>query len=178
MVAGSYPPIPVPAAEATVDAVRRALSEGHEVKVVSPRPSAAHYAGALVGFIAGRRLNGLRRVTRCDRLVFCLEPEVPFDPPGKTTVGSTRRAMITARLLARSFRRFDHTTLIIAGDSGAPAEAVRVLEEAADEVVEDRRTGTPPPGVTTRGPVEMRPRDLVRRFAGGAVRKVLRKVRR
>ncbi len=173
IVAGSYPPIPVPAAGATVDAVRRSLLEGNQVKVVSPRPSAAHFAVPLLGVFAGRRLSRLRRLTGSDRLVFCVEPGLPFDPPGSPSAFAGWRALTTARLLARSFRRFEHTTLIVAGDTGAPDNAVRILRRAADEVIDDPRRGETPSGVTTRGPLEMRPRDRVRRLIGAVARRVL-----
>ena len=178
IVAGSYPPIPVPAAGATVEAVRRALIEGHEVRVVSPRPSAAHFSGPLIGLIAGRRLNRLRRLTASTRLVFCLEAEVPFDPPGPSTTRSRWKALATAYLLARTFRRFDYTTLVVVCDTGGRKDAVRILERAADTVVEDRREGELPEGVTVRGPVEMRSRDLARRFVGGIARRAIRSLRR
>jgi hypothetical protein len=178
IVAGSYPPIPVPAAGATIDAVRRSLSEGYEVRVVSPRPSAAHFSGPLIGLIAGHRLNRLRRLTASTRLVFCLEAEVPFDPPGRPTRTTRWKALATAYLLARTFHRFDHTTLVVVGDTGGHEDAVRILEGAADIVVEDRREGQPPEGVTVRGPVEMRPQDLARRFVGGVARRAIRSMRR
>lgn len=178
IVAGSYPPIPVPAAGATLDAVRGALNEGHDVRVVSPRPSAAHFSGPLIGPIAGRRLNRLRRLTASTRLLFCLESEVPFDPPGSSTRTSRWKALATAYLLARTFGRFDHTTLIVVGDSTGNQDAVRILERAADVVIEDRREGQPPEGVTVRGPVEMRSRDLARRFVAGIARRAIRSLPR
>jgi hypothetical protein len=172
MVAGSYPPIPVPAADSTVDAVRRALDEGHEVTVVAPRPSAAHYAVPLVGVLAGRRLGRLRRMTGTERLVFVVETSVPFDPPGHSGRLFRVRASATAHLLARAFGQFEHSTLILAGDTFAPDDAMRILESAADEVIEDRRSGQAPPGVTTRGPVELRARDRARRLVGGILRRL------
>ena len=172
IVAGSYPPIPVPAAGATVDAARRALLDGHQVTVVAPRPSAGHFAVPLVGVLAGRRIDRLRRLTAGERLVFILEPAVPFDPPGQSHRFGRPRALLIAKLVARSFGRFDHTTLILAGDTGAPDDALRVLKQAASEVVDDRREGEAPSGVTTRGPLEMRVRDRVRRVVGGVARRV------
>lgn len=172
MVAGSYPPIPVPAAGATVDVVRRALLDGHELTVVAPRPSAAHFAVPLVGVLAGRRLDRLRRLTGSERLVFILEPAVPFDPPGRSHRLGRPRALLIAYLVARSFGRFDHTTLILAGDTGAPHDALRVLKRAATEIVGDQRDGEAPAGVTTRGPLELRARDRVRRVVGGVARRV------
>ena len=172
IVAGSYPPIPVPATGATVDAVRRELIEGNQVKVVSPRPSAAHYAVPLVGILAGRRLERLRRLTGSERLVFILEPAVPFDPPGRSNAYTTGRAKLVAYLLSRSFRRFERTTLVIAGDPGVPDEALDILRQDANEVVEDRRVGESPTGVTTRGPLELRARDKARRLAGGLARRL------
>lgn len=177
MVAGSYPPIPVPSAGATLDAVRRGLSAGCDVKVLSPRPSAAHYCVPITGLMAGRRLNRARRYSGCERLVMVLEPGVPFTPPGGTSLASGIVSMFTAVGLSWAFKRFDHTTLLIAGETGAPSGALRVLRAAADEVVEDRRDSDPPPGVTVRGPVEFRQRDRARRVAGRVKRALLARSR-
>lgn len=43
VVYGEYPPFPAPAAAATLATVRSLLSDGRDVEVVSPRPSAAHH---------------------------------------------------------------------------------------------------------------------------------------
>jgi len=169
LVAGSYPPIPVPSAQATLSAVRRELDAGREVKILSPRPSAAHYSIPITGLMAGRRLTRAKALSGCDRLVLCLEPGVPFAPPGRRDPA----ARAAARLLARAMRRFSHTTLIVTGDVGAPAKAMSLLQGAADEVLEDRRPGEPPDGVTVRGPKEVTQRDRARRLAGKAVRRVL-----
>ena len=178
IIAGSYPPIPVPAADSTVDAVRRALREGHLVTVVSPRPSAAHYSVPLVGPFSGRRLSRLRRREQAERFVFVVEPGIPFDEPGSSTPFATPRAMLTALSLARAMRHFDQTTVIIAGDTGAPGRAVGIITSAADEVIEDAREGRSPSGVTTRGPLEMRPQDRARRIVRGVARRLLRRALR
>ena len=172
IVAGSYPPIPVPTAGATVDAVRRALLDGHQVIVVAPRPSAAHFAVPLVGVLAGRRLDRLRRLTGSERLVFILEPAVPFDPPGQSRWFGGPRGSLIAFLLARSFGRFQHTTLILAGETRAREDALRILRRAAVEVIEDVREGEPPHGITTRGPLELRFRDRARRSVAAVLRRV------
>jgi hypothetical protein len=52
---------------------------------------------------------------------------------------------------------------------------VEIIRAAADEVIDDHREGHPPPGVTTRGPLELRPRDRARRIVGGVARRVLRR---
>ena len=178
IVAGSYPPIPVPGARSTVDAVRRELLEGNRVTVVSPRPSAAHYSVPLVGPLAGRRLNRLRRREQAENLIFSLEPGIPFDVPGSSTILSMPRAMLTAVSLARAMSHFEHTTVIVAGNTGAPSRAVRLICSSADEVVDDHREGHAPAGVTTRGPTELRPRDRARGILGGVARRVLRRTAR
>lgn len=175
IIAGSYPPIPVPAADSTLDAVRRALRDGEMISVVSPRPSAAHYSVPLLGPFAGRRLDRLRRMEHAERFVLVVEPGIPFDEPGSSTPFAEPRAMLTALSLARAMRRFDHTTVIVAGDTGAPSRAVGIITSAADEVIDDIREGRPPSGVTTRGPLEMRPRDRARRIVGGVARRLLRR---
>lgn len=173
MVAGSYPPIPVPSAAATLDAVRREVAAGREVKVVSPRPSAAHYSVPITGLLAGRRLARVKALSGCERLVLCLEPGVPFAPPGRNGLLSRLSSVPAAALLARSMRKFKHITVVETGDTGAPAKALSLLRQAADEVIQDRRDGEPPGGVTARGPRETRQRDRARRLAGRAARRVL-----
>ena len=172
MVAGSYPPIPVPSAAATLDAVRREVAAGREVKVVSPRPSAAHYSVPLTGLLAGRRLARVKDVSGCERLVLCLEPGVPFAPPGRNGLLSRLSSVPAAAVLARSMRKFEHVTVVETGETGAPAKALSLLREAADEVIQDRRDGEPPGGVTARGPSETRQRDRARRLAGRAARRL------
>ena len=173
LVAGSYPPIPVPSAAATVDAVRREVGAGHRVKVLSPRPSAAHYSIPLTGLLAGRRLARAKALSGCNRLVFCVEPGVPFSPPGRSNVIRRISAVVEATILARAMRHFEHTTLVMSGETGAPARALSLLRSAADEVIEDRRDGSAPRGVTVRGPKELTQSDRARRLAGKAARRVL-----
>ncbi len=86
LVVGSYPPIPLPAAAATMAAVQRAWADGDEVTVASPRLSAAHLAVPVVGLLAGRRLGNLHRHTGASRLVMVLEPGLPVPslPPGQS----------------------------------------------------------------------------------------------
>jgi hypothetical protein len=173
LVAGSYPPIPVPSSAATVDAVRRELDAGHQVRVLSPRPSAAHYSVPITGLVAGRRLGRVRALSGCDRLVFCVEPGIPFAPPQRRRPLSGISAVLASALLAKEMRRFDHTTLVVTGDADVPERAMSLLRQAADEVLEDRRGGDPPSGVTVRGPKEVSLRDRLRRLAGRATRRVL-----
>jgi hypothetical protein len=86
LVVGSYPPVPGPAAAATVAAVRRAWASGHEVVVVSPRPSAAQLVMAAAGADVGRALSRLRPVVAAGpgschggrQVVLCLEPGWPL----------------------------------------------------------------------------------------------------
>ena len=169
IVAGSYPPIPVPAAAATLDAVRREIAEGREVRVVSPRPSAAHYSIPIAGVFAGRRLRKVGELSTSSRLVLCLEPGLPFSPPGERMSGLG--SFVTAVSIARAMRHFEHSTVVVAGEPGASERAVALIRRAAQEVVSDVREGDPPAGVTARGPKE--PLYRVRRLAGRAARGLL-----
>lgn len=173
LVVGSYPPIPVPAVAATLNAVRRELTAGRSVRVVSPRPSAAHYAVPITGLLAARRLSRVRSLSGCNRLVLCLEPGVPFAadrmPGGLRAI----RSVATAVLLVSAMRGFAHATVVVTTDQRMPARAMSWVLRAADEVIEDKQEGEPPPGVSTLGPNENRPGDRARRIAGRVVRKLV-----
>lgn len=173
LVAGSYPPIPVPSVSATLDAVRRELDAGREVKVVSPRPSAAHLSIPITGLMAGRRLARAKDLAGCDRLIMCVEPGIPFQPPGRRGVAARVSALATALTLARAMRLFAHTTLIVTGETGAPQKAMSLLRRAADDFLEDHRCGSPPRGVTVRGPTEITLDYRLRKLARRAARRML-----
>jgi hypothetical protein len=87
LVVGSYPPVPGPAAAATVAAVRRAWARGAEVEVASPRPSAARHVLLRHGPSLGRELASLRRRLACDEIVVCAEPGWPF-PAARAPLGT------------------------------------------------------------------------------------------
>ena len=177
LVAGSYPPIPVPAAERTSEAVREEWDRGNDVIVASPRPSAAHYAVPITGWLAGRRLRRLRRLTGATRLVLCVEPGLPFAVPlhgvSAPGVSARRRTALSAARLARAIREFDHNTLIITAEMTEISPAVATLRAAADVVIEDICTGVAPPGVTALGPTEVLLRDRARWLVGKAGRALL-----
>jgi len=78
LVAGSYPPLPGAAAARTLGVVQAMTGRGAEVTVVSPRPTAAHHYGRLVGWRAGWTLRRLRRLTGAEQLMLCTEPGMPF----------------------------------------------------------------------------------------------------
>lgn len=160
LIVGSYPPIPLPAAAATVAAVKEAWAAGSPVTVVSPRLSAAHLAVPVAGPLAGRRLANVQRHTSIDRLVFVMEPGFPV-PPGR---GWKQWATIFA--LARSLRRFGEVRVIRAGSLGLPPRLERSLLGAADSVV-DFAVGEPAvAGVTPLGPPEVLVRERPRYLAG------------
>ena len=96
VVAGSYPPVPGPAAASTLAAVERSWAEGHEVEVVSPRPSAAHRHAALSGYWAAWALVKLSR--RADALVLCVEPGMPFGPATSARTARVVALAIRAKL--------------------------------------------------------------------------------
>jgi hypothetical protein len=168
LVAGSYPPIPRPATGATVDAVKREWEQGHEVVVVSPRPSAAHFAVPLAGPLAGRRLDNVRRHSGATRLVFCAEPGLPFE---RAASGMAARWIQRwgATQLAQAMGRFDHAVLVVT-DPDLPIAALRT---GADEVVHDLRPGPAPAGVTVLGPGDVLWRDRAARRGGQLARAVL-----
>ena len=188
LVVGSYPPIPVTGARATLAEVRRAWAAGDEVTVVSPRLSAAHLAVPVAGLLAGRRLDNVRRVTGADRLVLVVEDGFPVPS------GAGPLQMATVVLMEPALRRFGHVRLVRArppgsraggslsgaglSGGGLSAGAWRRLVHAVagpgryGEVVEV--TGGPTaPGVTPLGPPEVPARELPARIAGVAARKVL-----
>ena len=147
LVAGSYPPVPGPAAQVTLAEVRRILAEGDEVEVVSPRTSAAHHVGTLWGLRAPTTLARLRRRGRFDRLVFCLEPTVPFD------VGVSRRRLgLEVRALGASLGRFAAVELLVP-PSLVDHEGVARLARARNVTVRHWPLAEDPvPGVTAHGP--------------------------
>lgn len=139
LVAGSYPPVPGPAAAATLQAVRDELASGVEVDVLSPRPGAAHHHADLRGWRGARALARQQRISGADTLVLCVEPGVPFSeglPPWRVRVEA---ALVVA--LTRRFRR-----LVILAPTGLDpgGDAARSLWARADLVVvpEDRRAAT------------------------------------
>ena len=117
IVVGSYPPVPGPAAAASVAAVRRAWDAGAEVVVASPRPSAAPHVLAPVAGCRGlgRELTRLRRDHGCDEVVVCIEPGWPL---------SGRRPERSGHYLAGALGRFGHAELVV---TGSPTELGKAL---------------------------------------------------
>ena len=125
LVAGSYPPIPGPAAAATLAAVREALNAGDEVEVVSPRASAAERRAVLRGWRAAAALARLSR--RRERLVLVVEPGMPFVDE------SDRGAAAALALVARHrYRAFD--VWLVQPDL-VPVQPLRALWPAAGRIV-------------------------------------------
>lgn len=152
LVAGTYPPVPGPASQATLDAVRAAVAGGAEVEVVSWRPSAAHHVGTLGGAGGAFTLERLRRRRAMDQLVLCTEPGLPF-PQG---AGRLRNALTTLCLRA-VLRRFDTVELVVDGELDMAGPMAALL--GAGRVTVCRRR--PPVGgsvspheVTPQGPPE------------------------
>lgn len=166
LVVGSYPPIPVPGAPATVTEVRRVWAGERDVVVVSPRLSAAHLAVPVAGVLAGRRLVNVARVTGCRNLVLVAERGFPFIGRSKT------EDLVTAELLVRALRHFDWVRLVTVGADAVPPAALARLRPA----VHERSTAEPGPaaiGVTVLGPAEVRPSEQPRRLAGLVARRLL-----
>jgi hypothetical protein len=171
-VVGTYPPIPLPAAVATVAAVRRAWADGDEVTVVSPRVSAAQLAVPVVGLLAGRRLANLRRHSGATRAVLVAEPGLPV-PSGYGRIARARQRE-TVRQLERAFAGFDHVTVVRTGALDIPGPIEARLLRAATEVVEHAgEPPRPPLGVTPLGPVEVPARERPRQITTAILRRVL-----
>lgn len=166
LVVGSYAPIPVPGAAATVDEVRRVWASGAEVTVVAPRLCASHLTVPVYGLLAGRRLGNVRRVTGSDRLVMVLEDGYPLPPrPGALQMAS-------AAALIRALRGFRHVRLVQAGGLRlAPGVEGRLRAAAGEYVIVP--AGPSEPGVTALGPPESRPSERIGHLAGRVASRVL-----
>ena len=166
LVVGSYPPIPVAGAAATVGEVKRVWASGSEVTVVAPRLCASHMTVPVYGLLAGRRLANVGRVTGLDHLVLVLEDGYPLPArPGPLQVAS-------AAALARALQGFRHVRLVQAGELRlAPGVEGRLRAAAAEYVTV--AAGDSAPGVTPLGPVEVRPRERVGQLGGRVASRVL-----
>lgn len=166
LIVGSYPPIPVAGAAATLSEVRRAWAAGDEVTVVAPRLSAAHLTVPVHGLLAGRRLANVRRVTGTRRLVLVVEDGYPF-PTGPPVL-----QLATWAVLAPALKGFRHVRVVRAGAASlAPAVWAR-LAAAADEI-DEAQPGRTDPGVTALGPAELTWSDRCGRAADRLVSRVL-----
>jgi hypothetical protein len=167
LVVGSYPPVPRPGSEASVAAVRRAWAAGSEVRVVSPRPSAAHLSVPVAGIFAGHRLTALRQLTGASTLILVAEAGLPV-PPGPRVVQE-----LTVWGVARAFGGFDRVTVVRAGSLEIPAEVEARLVARADEVIDEPIPAGLDPEVTVLGPPEVslweRPRWMAERLARAGV---------
>lgn len=123
LVVGSYPPVPGPAAAATVAAVRRAWAGGQDVVVVSPRPSAAPFVLPSAGARGiARDMVRLGRRHACDQVVLCIEPAWP---KRRRTDGGTRS-------LAGALSSFRHAEVVVTGEVGGDWGHLARLWGAAD----------------------------------------------
>lgn len=129
-MAGSYPPVPGRAAAFTLAAVRRAMERDEDAVVVSPRTSAAHLHAPLTGFDAALSLRRLRRSTRSDALVMCVEPGTPL-----TSGAGALRTRLESGLLLAAMRGFSQVTLLAGAEPGAISVELRALGGAAGEIV-------------------------------------------
>lgn len=95
---GPYPTMPGPEARAALDSVRALVAEGHDVTVVSPVPSAAHYHADPGGAKGALRLASLaggadRIIIRLDALALHAAGDPPAALPGRLALaGALRRA--------------------------------------------------------------------------------------
>ncbi|HZQ78274.1 MAG TPA: hypothetical protein VFE55_13150 [Acidimicrobiia bacterium] len=127
VVYGPYPPVPGPAAAATLDGVRRLLAGGADVTVISPVPSAAHEFADLSRPAGAWRFA--RRAAGADVLVVHLDADLLASP--------AHRGQLPARLaLAAALRSARQSTVHLpAGADPVPAGWSKVVLSAADEVV-------------------------------------------
>jgi len=125
VIYGEYPPVPGPAAEATLASVRARLAGGADVVVVSPRPSAAHHHADLAT-VAGAAL--LARLAPGADLEMTLDPAVLADRGGR---GAPAQALLAAAV-AGARRSTVHL-----GPLGGPTGRgrVRLVLGRADTVV-------------------------------------------
>ena len=142
LVVGSYPPIPVSGAAATLGEVRRAWDAGDEVRVVAPRLSAAHIAIPMTGLLASKRLDYARRLFGARKIVLVVEPGYPLASWG------------SAWSLARALRRFDHVRLVRTADLPIGTAGWDRLAALADEV-DTAEPGSTAAGVTPLGSPEV-----------------------
>lgn len=166
LVVGSYPPVPVPGAAATVEEVRRVWAAGDEVTVVAPRLSASHLTVAVHGLLAGRRLANVRRVTGTDRLVLVLEEGYPLPS------GPLPHQMASAAVLIRALRGFARVRLVQVGTAGLHPLTTRLLRRAVGDYAVVA-AGPGAAGVTPLGPVEVRLRDRAAGIADRGARRLL-----
>jgi hypothetical protein len=167
LVVGSYPPIPVPAAAATLAVVQRAWADGRQVTVASPRPSAAHLAVPVAGVLSGRRLAHLQQHTSSDHLILVLERGLPVPLlPGHPLVARLLQWQ-TVRALRAGFGPFRTVTLVTVGPLGLPPRLLARLAAGTTGTLDGTADAGPPapPGVTSRGPIELRWRDRPRQTA-------------
>ena len=167
LVVGTYPPIPLPSAQASLAAVQEGWDGGYEVTAVSPRWSAAHLMVPIAGPLAGRRLENTRRLTSATRVVLVAEPGCPIPMSGWAA------RWLTLRGLHRALARFEHVTLIRIGDLGLPTGLDQRLAATAHEVRDQPDDGSGVPGVTPLGPPEVEARDRPRLLAVAVARQLL-----
>jgi len=173
LVVGSYPPIPLSAAAATVAAVRRAWAEGDEVTVVSPRLSAADLAVPVVGILAGHRLTSLRRYTASTRLVVVMEPGVPVPVVAGGRLTTRLLQCLTVGGMVWAFSRFQHVTLVRVGNLGMPARIEARLVGGADKTLHRVVPNPEAVDVTPLGPPEVLREERARQFTRLAADRLL-----
>lgn len=126
VIFGPYPPIPGAVSAATLEEVRRLLASGHEVRVVSPLPSAAHEHADL------QRLEGALRfcrlALRAEHLVIHLDAAL--------LASSRHREEFPARLaLAAALRSAGRSIVYLPAGIDPPSDGwAGLVLDSADEV--------------------------------------------
>jgi hypothetical protein len=126
VVYGEYPPFPTPGAAATLATVRSLLSDGREIEVVSPRPSAAHHHADI---------GNPKGAAKLARLVGGAELVARFDPGILGGSGGAGPAAARAAV-ALAVRRARSSTVYLSPLTAPPAgKWVRSVLGPADRVV-------------------------------------------
>ena len=127
VVYGDYPPFPTPGAAATLETVRSLLADGHQIEVVSPRPSAAHHHGDA---------GDPKGAAKLARLTGGAEFVARFDPGILGQSGRAAGPAAARAALGLAVRRAKAATILLSPLTAPPAgKWVRTILGPADRVV-------------------------------------------
>ncbi len=132
---GPYPPLRDGIASYAVQTVQQLRSQGHDVEVLSPGPSAAHHHLALLGPRGGLALA--KRVRAYDKVVVQFHPDFFYPVPATTRQRvAVSAAYAAAFAAARSSQVVVHEVDYRLGRGPGPAaKAMRAMFARVDELV-------------------------------------------